>query len=580
MTLYRYVGAHGELREHLRTGGVLAAAANAKLRSELPDLTPDPRAGKLIRSFGATAASSVTRGSGWHFPENVVASGEAAAEQAVAYYSSAEGARRSNGTVRAGRGERNDTDELRRRGLDQAVRAALETVAANARPRYSPMPPMPLGIRPIGEYDSALRLGYPRLAARAKHDPAARKQFNNSNLWLDGDPAEARAILREHPQMNSWIFGSGKDEAVKITILNGTRRAELTWLVSCLAKLSVMEGGEADARRLHEFLTAAANARIPANEIIVVHGLIVAGRVDLGSGAYLVPYEDVRIEFDLPDEPEPFQKKPLRTPPRSCAASNSDPASDYRRRTTACRTCGSSTASRPTTESTLRVGSRMPSFSSTCSRLRCGRRCCPARVTCSYPHGYRKSTQTSGYPNQISGGFVSDVWPEARDLSRSGAVDFVALARDWYAEPQKPHALALATRRLAASLSRPGGRFGVEDRILDVAIALEICYGGKKGHQLAKRAARLLGADVTEQIRSYDQARRFYSVRSRIVHTDGPAPARDSLHGELQAGRDLACRSLRDLLKCDMPVDWAQVRPYLERKADEYVERAKHRQYV
>ena len=30
--------------------------------------------------------------------------------------------------------------------------AALETVAANARPRYSPMPPMPLGIRPIGEY--------------------------------------------------------------------------------------------------------------------------------------------------------------------------------------------------------------------------------------------------------------------------------------------------------------------------------------------------------------------------------------------------------------------------------------------
>ena len=35
VTLYRYVGPHGELREHLRTGGVLAAAANAKLRSQL-----------------------------------------------------------------------------------------------------------------------------------------------------------------------------------------------------------------------------------------------------------------------------------------------------------------------------------------------------------------------------------------------------------------------------------------------------------------------------------------------------------------------------------------------------------------
>ena len=151
----------------------------------------------------------------------------------------------------------------------------------------------------------------------------------------------------------------------------------------------------------------------------------------------------------------------------------------------------------------------------------------------------------------------------------------MALARDWYAEPEKPHALALATRRLAASLSRPGGRFAEEDRILDVAIALEICYGGKTGHQLAKRAARLLGADATEQIHTYDQARRFYSVRSRIVHTEGPAPARDLLHGELETGRDLACRSLRYLLKCNMPVDWAQVRPHLERKAEEHVKRAK-----
>ena len=125
--------------------------------------------------------------------------------------------------------------------------AALETVAANARPRYSPMPHMPLGMRPIGEYDSALRLEYRRLAARAKHDPAAWKQFNDSNLWIDGDPAEARAILREHPQMNPWIFGSGKDEAVEIRILNSMRRAELTWLVSCLAPPEDRRLGESTA---------------------------------------------------------------------------------------------------------------------------------------------------------------------------------------------------------------------------------------------------------------------------------------------------------------------------------------------
>ena len=175
---------------------------------------------------------------------------------------------------------------------------------------------------------------------------------------------------------------------------------------------------------------------------------------------------------------------------------------------------------------------------------------------------------------------MSEAWPRDRELSRNDTDAFVGLARDWYTEPEKPHALALGMRRLAASLSRPGGRFGEEDRILDVAIALEIFYGGKKGHELAKRAARLLGADATDQIRTYDQARRFYGVRSRIVHTEEPAPGRDSLYGELEAGRNLACRSLRSLLKCEMPVDWEQVKPHLEPEAEAHVEQARRQQYV
>ena len=453
--------------------------------------------------------------------------------------------------------------------------AAVERVAANARPSYSPIPPMPLGIRPIGEADAALRLGYQRLASRAKHDPTAWTQFRKSSLLLDADPTEARGILREHPQMNPWIFGSGKDEAVEIRILNRMLQVSLTGLVSCLAKLSVKEGGEGAARRLHAFLTAAANACIPADEIIIIHGLIVAGRVDLGSGAYLVPYEDARIEFDLPDEPEPFQEK--RTPyaaalvrslefgpgigPREKDPGLSDMRIKYRFPTDYQIDLERWFEDAKFLVALLSVAERIPLL----SRTRYAR----------LPKWIQEIDPNFAYPTQTSGGFVSDAWPKGRDLSKSDADDFVALARDWYAEPEKPHALVLATRRLAASLSRPGGQFGEEDRILDIAIALEICYGGKKGHQLAKRAARLLGSDATEQIRSYDQARRFYSVRSKIVHTEGPAPERDSLHGELEAGRDLACRSLRDLLKCDMPVDWAQVRPYLEPKAEEYVESAK-----
>ena len=87
---------------------------------------------------------------------------------------------------------------------------------------------------------------------------------------------------------------------------------------------------------------------------------------------------------------------------------------------------------------------------------------------------------------QDSGGFVSDVWPRrGRELSEGDVDAFLDLACGWFTYPDKPDAMNLAIRRLAASFSRPGGRFGQEDRILDVAIALEVLYGGTTGHKLS-----------------------------------------------------------------------------------------------
>ena len=457
--------------------------------------------------------------------------------------------------------------------------AALEDIAASATPKYAPLPPMPMGIRPIGEYDSALRLGYQRLAVRAKHDRTAGKQFNESHLWVRTDPAEARAILREHALVTPWLIGSGQDEAVEIRTLNQTRRAELTWLVNCLAKLSVKEGGEEAARRLHRYLTASANACIPADEIIVIHGLIVAERVDLGRDAYLAPYEDARIEFDLPDEPEPFQEK--RTPNVAALVRSLEfgpgigPTKDSDLVDTQVR-YRFPTDYRIDLERWFYDAKFLVDMLSIAGRARLLSRTRYVQL----PEWIQEIDPNFAHSNCDSGGFGSDAWPKGRELSKSSADTFVALSRDWYEEPEKPPVLALAMRRLAASLSRPGGRFGVEDRILDVAIALEIFCGGKTGHELAKRAARLLGADATEQIRTYDQARRFYRVRSSLVHPEKAAPARDLLYDELKAGQDLACRSVRSLLKHDMPVDWTQLRPYLEREAEDYCEDAKHQQFV
>ena len=438
---------------------------------------------------------------------------------------------------------------------------ALEAVAAIARPSYSPLPPEMMRSGPTDERWAALHRGYRALAARAKHDSTAASQFDESILWLNTDPAEAWEILREHPLMKPGIEGSGTNEGIRFRVLNSELHLNVTSFVSALAKLSVKEGGEEAARRVHRYLSAAATAQVPAHEITVFHGLIVAERVDLGRGAYVAPYKHARAEFDLPDEPEPFPKtshpnaavlvRGLRYGP-GVASLDDDRGPGL---------------------PDVQVAYEFPTeyqidlerwFYD--SRLLVDLLSIAARVPLLTRTRYVRLAPWIGEINPNfafvrldSGGNVSDVWPKGRDLSNHDADAFLALSRGWRTYPGKSDAMDLAIRRLAASFSRPGGRFGEEDRILDVAIALEVLYGGTTGRKLSPRAAGLLAASAAEQIRTYDQATRFYGVRSSIVHSKKPAPARGALGGELEAGRDLACRTLACFLNRNAAVQWTDV---------------------
>ena len=175
---------------------------------------------------------------------------------------------------------------------------------------------------------------------------------------------------------------------------------------------------------------------------------------------------------------------------------------------------------------------------------------------------------------QESGGFVSDVWPRGRELSSDDVDAFLELARGWHTYPDKTDALNLTIRRLAGSFSRPGGRFGKEDRILDVAIALEVLYGGKTGHPLAQRAAALLGANAEDQKQMYDQAKGFYEVRSGIVHWER-SPSPDILDRELETGQNLACHTLISLLNRNTRLRWADVMKNLLPEAQAYIAAAR-----
>lgn len=116
--------------------------------------------------------------------------------------------------------------------------------------------------------------------------------------------------------------------------------------------------------------------------------------------------------------------------------------------------------------------------------------------------------------------------------------------------------------RLAEAAAR-SGRFAVDDRILDVAIALERMYGLDRGEiafKLKTRAACFLESDTARRTRVFRDVGRFYDARSAIVHNAGkkrwPEKEREAA---FDMGFDIARRSLGKLLREGSPADWNEM---------------------
>ena len=341
-----------------------------------------------------------------------------------------------------------------------------------------------------------------------------------------------------------------------------------------LAKLSIKDGGKEAALCLHRYLTVGVNGTVPAHEITVVHGLVVKTRFNLDAGAYLAPYADASAEFGLPDEPEPLSKTSFLDAAVLVRSLEYGPGvapldDDYGlpvvqisyRFPADHRIDLVSWFDDKLLVDLLSIATRFPMLSRT-RYVRVAR-------------WVEDIDPNFAYGHQQSAGNVSDVWAASHDLSKGDVDAFLKLARGWHAYADRPDAMNLAIRRLAGSFSRPGGRFGQEDRILDVAIALEVLYGGKTGHDLAQRAAALLGVNAAEQKRAYDEANSFYDVRSKIVHWKKSSPSREVLVRELEAGRVLASRTLESLLNRDALLRWAEVMRSLLPETQAYIKTAK-----
>ena len=370
--------------------------------------------------------------------------------------------------------------------------------------------------------------------------------------------------IAEHPLLMDALESSDDPECV-FEAPTSAARQKLSALAIRLAKAGVQLGGAGAATLLHQYLTDGAETRLRGHEVIVIHGLTVDSRIDLGGGAYLAAYESVGELSGLPDDPDAW----LATSPLDPGRWNRSKGvaalvrpifwgpgvihpQDKRHRPRVrftfpadCATeCGGWLfRNRHTLVSLLSiaVGAKLVSHSAFIAF--------PAWMSKLEPN-----LRTANSGGSRGGPF--DVWPKDQPISVEEAQVFADLARGWVAFPTTS-SIELAVHRTAAALGPAAGPFGREDRILDAAIALEIIYDvprGKITRKLRNRAARLLRRPrVAEEVDS------FYGVRSRIVHGDAP-PSGKALGSAMARGRELARASLLALLERGHPVaDWGTV---------------------
>ncbi|MCY3827611.1 MAG: HEPN domain-containing protein [Rhodospirillaceae bacterium] len=449
---------------------------------------------------------------------------------------------------------------------------ALERVAEEARPDGFPFRPQRLPVSGAADladrkHDREIR----QLLAQALGDAHASEILERPTLWLDTVPPEVAAILREHPVLETAWSGSDPSEGFHWTNPMGGGHVDFKFFAANLARSSLKLGGERVATLLHRFLVAGRNTRLHAHEITVLHGLITGGRIELGTGAYLAPYEAAAQRFDLPEDPEPRLAGRIR----QLGASGRPPARSVLVRPlgwgpgVARCGCPGGNEYRPN------IRYRFPGEHGVDSWDRFFRnhemlvqllsvamesKLVFHVVFHALPSWMRKLDPNFGLLTNGPSSSLFDVWPEDRPVSKESAATFVELARGWLSYPEKQrHGIELAARRIAAAFGPAGGTFGLEDRVLDVAIALEIMYGpfdgGEITHKLRTRAAWLLGTSPHERMSTLQDVKAFYKARSIIVH-GGARIDRRVFEEALPLGRDLARRTLFALLTRHPAPDW------------------------
>ena len=358
---------------------------------------------------------------------------------------------------------------------------------------------------------------YRAIANLAKIDQHAKACFDFLLPKLNEDPSELIDLLCRHPGLNPNISGSGNDLATFVVMPSNGSRLQLSRLARYLTKSAMRHGCPEAVGHLEYFLSLNEQGRVPGYEIFVFRGLTISGEIEIAPGLVIIDYQRAvergLVKHEPPDPPDMMPDfaamgalvlarqmtwGPCLVPPLTSKDKFPKPMLEFQ---------------------------WLPEFDtgivfdllSVCTshqvQILSMLYCAPEFVDVSPGFVAR-----SGYSYIHSGH-----WPN-KDFTEKQVSHLQGLLHSWSEfNSAKRDILELAVNRLSSSIQRNRGRFWLQDRLLDAAIALEIMYElepPELTNKLSTRAAHLLAEKTDERIKIFDRVHAFYRARSQIAHGD------------------------------------------------------------
>ena len=371
-----------------------------------------------------------------------------------------------------------------------------------------------------------------------------------------------RHILRSHPALERVMSRIVEEDNFWIQVLGNGQSICLTDLIAGLVVRATQLPGDgfvAAARELEAFLDRAwleSKACVPGNldtgyDAVLFYGLTIKERIDIAKDMAILPPEQVQafVEKSLIKEHVPqgagfhgWQSvgavvRPFQWKPRF-----------YRQ--------GNLRSSEPNwseiehTNNFFRQAAvflELLAVARTTPVLRLAK--LPQRIKHSAGRLLGEVSRSGSiFPGRSAQGF--DGFEECPEL----APEALAEAKEAFdnREHQRFKKMAPIIARLDEALARDG-RFASEDKILDVAIALERMYQLDRGdisRKMQTRAACFLGDDDGSQMATIKE---FYNARSDIVHNKRKRNSPESYHKIFNEGFSIARRTLFKLLREGTP---------------------------